>query len=324
MSGPTFDLIQHLHRQREFSERTFGPGARTAGVIDHIRKELREIEAAPADIGEWIDVVLLALDGAWRSGASPEAIAAALLMKQTRNEARTWPDWRTADPTKAIEHDRSGEEPTPSREPVALPTDAGGCVTKRFVIFTTPGEVPEKKGGWLKDEHLIDFLRAMMLHDDWKPGFRASVLELTWDNDLWASSASEYLLMHDDAIGPRRARKAWEAARAEHERIYKTSPKMKLGDEIDSYRKATAITHSATSLLEHERLFKALRDESWDLRCFGIPTAGGDDFDIGWRVIGHWQAEPCERTVAEVFSDDPVEAVRQAVAALKVGQKGGA
>lgn len=107
----TFDLVQHLHRQRAFSERTFGPGARTTGVIDHIRKELREIEAAPTDISEWIDVVLLALDGAWRSGASPEAIVAALLMKQTRNEARTWPDWRTADPNKAIEHDRSGEAP---------------------------------------------------------------------------------------------------------------------------------------------------------------------------------------------------------------------
>ena len=27
--------------------------------------------------------------------------------KQVKNEARTWPDWRTADPNKAIEHDRS-------------------------------------------------------------------------------------------------------------------------------------------------------------------------------------------------------------------------
>ena len=80
------------------------------------------------------------------------------------------------------------------------------------------------------------------------------------------------------------------------------------------------VTHPATDALrEHERLFKALRDESWDLRCFNIPT-GGDDFDIGWRVIGHWQAEPCERTVAEVFSDDPAEAVRQALAALQAEQ----
>ena len=105
--SPTFDLIQHLHRQRDFSERTFGPGARTAGVCDHIRKELREIEAAPADITEWVDVILLALDGAWRSGATPEGIAAAILAKQTKNEAREWPDWRTMSPDRAIEHVRS-------------------------------------------------------------------------------------------------------------------------------------------------------------------------------------------------------------------------
>jgi len=141
----------------------------------------------------------------------------------------------------------------------ALPTDEGGCVTKRFVIFTTPGEVPEKKGGWLKDEHLIDFLRAVMLHDGWKPGFRATVLELTWDNDLWASSASEYLEIHDDAIGSRRARKAWQEARAKHERIYKAAPKMKPGTEIDSYIKATAITHPAPDGLQ--RAVEAIRAE---------------------------------------------------------------
>lgn len=101
------NLVEHLHRQRAFSERTFGPGARTAGVCDHIRKELREIEAAPADITEWVDVILLAFDGAWRSGATPEQIAAAIEAKQTKNEARQWPDWRTADPSKAIEHVRA-------------------------------------------------------------------------------------------------------------------------------------------------------------------------------------------------------------------------
>lgn len=103
---PIFDLVSHLERQRQFSERTFGPGARTAGVCDHIRKELKEIEEAPADLEEWIDVVMLALDGAWRTGASSSAIAAALAAKLAKNEARTWPDWRTAEPGKAIEHVR--------------------------------------------------------------------------------------------------------------------------------------------------------------------------------------------------------------------------
>ncbi len=106
---PAFDLVAHLLRQREFSERTFGPGARTKGVIDHIRKELAEIEAAPDDVEEWVDVIILAFDGAWRAGWEPEAIIQAIVAKQLKNESRKWPDWRTAAPDKAIEHDRSAD-----------------------------------------------------------------------------------------------------------------------------------------------------------------------------------------------------------------------
>lgn len=106
----TFDLVEHLHRQRDWSEKTFGPGARTAGVLDHIAKELNEIRAKPNDCEEWADLILLALDGAWRHGHSPAKIAHAIASKQTKNESRKWPDWRTSDPNKAIEHDRSGDE----------------------------------------------------------------------------------------------------------------------------------------------------------------------------------------------------------------------
>ena len=107
MSIISLDLVRHLHRAREFSRRTFGPGARAAGVIAHIRKELVEIEAAPTDLEEWIDVATLAFDGASRAGYSPEEIATALVTKQAKNEARTWPDWRTASPDAPIEHVRS-------------------------------------------------------------------------------------------------------------------------------------------------------------------------------------------------------------------------
>lgn len=106
----TFDFLAHISRHMEFSQRTFGPGPRAAGVVDHIRKELREIEAAPHDLEEWIDVLMLALDGAWRSGATPEQIVSQLVAKQTKNEGRKWPDWRTAPPGKAIEHDRSQDQ----------------------------------------------------------------------------------------------------------------------------------------------------------------------------------------------------------------------
>jgi hypothetical protein len=101
-----FDFRAHLQRQREWSERTFGPGDRAQGVVDHIRKELVEIEAEPGDLSEWIDVAVLALDGAWRSGASVDEIIAAFIANLSRNEQRTWPDWRSAPPDKAIEHER--------------------------------------------------------------------------------------------------------------------------------------------------------------------------------------------------------------------------
>lgn len=106
LSSHRFDLTAHLYRQRCWSTATFGPHSRFRGVIDHIRKELEEIEEQPLSLEEWIDVVILAFDGAWRAGHQPEEIVAALLAKQAKNEARAWPDWRTADPTKAIEHVR--------------------------------------------------------------------------------------------------------------------------------------------------------------------------------------------------------------------------
>lgn len=99
--------VGHLERQRAWSLRTFGPGRRTAGVIDHIRKELVEIAEAPTDLSEWVDVVILALDGAWRAGWEPQEIIDVIRAKQAKNEAREWPDWRAMSDDVAIEHVRS-------------------------------------------------------------------------------------------------------------------------------------------------------------------------------------------------------------------------
>lgn len=71
-----FDLEAHLIRQREFSIRTFGPGARTKNVCQHIRKELAEIEAQPRDVMEWVDVIILGFDGALRAGLEPGNLVA--------------------------------------------------------------------------------------------------------------------------------------------------------------------------------------------------------------------------------------------------------
>lgn len=122
LRGGRLDLTTHMQRVVEFSSRTFGPGERTLGIIDHIHKETKELldtDAMPYDtpesrrqamLAEWIDVVILALDGCWRTGSSPEEITAALLAKQETNEGRKWPDWRTMTPDQAIEHDRSHDE----------------------------------------------------------------------------------------------------------------------------------------------------------------------------------------------------------------------
>lgn len=99
-----FDLVQHIRRQREFSLKTFGPSPRTKGIIDHIQEELVEIEAQPNDIMEWVDVILLAIDGAWRVGHEPEQIAAAIKDKQRINEERNWPDWRECSQDESIGH----------------------------------------------------------------------------------------------------------------------------------------------------------------------------------------------------------------------------
>ena len=98
------NLMAIINRQRAFSLRTFGPGQRDQGIIDHIKKELEEIKQSPGDLEEWIDVIILALDGAWRNGFASAEIVEMLNFKQMKNENRQWPDWKTAKPGKAIEH----------------------------------------------------------------------------------------------------------------------------------------------------------------------------------------------------------------------------
>lgn len=103
------NLTEHLARQAAWSLQTFGPGARTFGLLSHIRSELDEISAQPDDLYEWIDVVILAFDGAWRAGYTPEQIAEALAAKQAKNETRTWPNWQDYNQDTAINHMKDPE-----------------------------------------------------------------------------------------------------------------------------------------------------------------------------------------------------------------------
>jgi hypothetical protein len=84
-------------------------------VVDHIRKELIEVldETSPNGAAQdWVDVVILALDGLTRCLVAnqedydrvPRMTCQMIEAKQNRNEQRDWPDWRTAPADKAIEH----------------------------------------------------------------------------------------------------------------------------------------------------------------------------------------------------------------------------
>jgi hypothetical protein len=62
------------------------------GILDHIRKELGEILDDPSDLDEWIDVLILAMDGYWRAGGTPSGLMQRLRNKQQVNFTRQWPE----------------------------------------------------------------------------------------------------------------------------------------------------------------------------------------------------------------------------------------
>ncbi len=100
------NLEKYIQDQIEWSIDNLGPYERTSGLLKHISKELIDVEKDPHDTEEWIDIIILAIDGAWRHGATPEQIAETLNYKQWKNKMRSWPDWRNIGDDNPIEHVR--------------------------------------------------------------------------------------------------------------------------------------------------------------------------------------------------------------------------
>ncbi len=84
-------LEKYLNIQIGWSLSVFGSGHRTEGILKHIESEIEEVRNSPYDVEEWVDIVILALDGAWRAGHLPEDIIKAMQDKQTKNCNREWP-----------------------------------------------------------------------------------------------------------------------------------------------------------------------------------------------------------------------------------------
>ena len=125
-----------LEKMIAWSRKTFGPGTRAEMIYDHLQKEMKELKLAQESkrseeiIGEYVDIAMIAIDGIWRMLeydpieqherylADPDnpdlntnyelahSIMHRLNAKLAVNKQREWPDWRTVDANKAIEHIR--------------------------------------------------------------------------------------------------------------------------------------------------------------------------------------------------------------------------
>jgi hypothetical protein len=102
--GFTTPLSTILFRQKEFSQTRFGDGADMYGITAHIRQELIEIENAPDDLEERVDLFILSMELLWKSGRSMIDILSVIDYKQTKNESRKWPNKSDIHPGEPINH----------------------------------------------------------------------------------------------------------------------------------------------------------------------------------------------------------------------------
>lgn len=88
------NLFSFLNRQRRWSNNTFGRTtdiyARAAATIEHIESEVIEVKADPTSLEEWIDLTILSMEGAMRSGHTPHQVCMELERKFAKNQTRVW------------------------------------------------------------------------------------------------------------------------------------------------------------------------------------------------------------------------------------------
>ena len=75
-----------------------------------------------------------------------------------------------------------------------------GHVRRAFVIYEEPGKIPQTKGPFVRDSEVEKMLREMKSHHH--PDTRYTVAEITFDLDLWLTTASEFLTLQEIARMP--------------------------------------------------------------------------------------------------------------------------
>lgn len=92
MEEKPWTILQYIQTQIKWSLKIFQQGRSDTDLIDNIQKKLDEIKNQPGKLTEWIDIIILGLDGAWRNGFAPVDIIKALREKQLINITNNEPD----------------------------------------------------------------------------------------------------------------------------------------------------------------------------------------------------------------------------------------
>lgn len=85
-------LLIFLQQQSEWSQATFGLDSERGpiGPLKHLEKEAREAQAAPMDIEEYADILLLLFDSSRRAGFTPLQLIEAGIAKVEKCKTRVW------------------------------------------------------------------------------------------------------------------------------------------------------------------------------------------------------------------------------------------
>lgn len=87
-------LLELVLKQAEWSQDVFGPDSDRGpvGALRHLKQEADEAIAAPNDLTEYADCLLLLLDASRRAGFSVQQLIHAAIDKQAVNSERNWPE----------------------------------------------------------------------------------------------------------------------------------------------------------------------------------------------------------------------------------------
>lgn len=77
--------------------------------------------------------------------------------------------------------------------PYLPPVDDDGSIRRRWLTVQVPGRIAEKKGPFKSYDSTVDF--ALRLYDSHPAGTLVTMLELTWDFDLWVSPGNDLVFM---------------------------------------------------------------------------------------------------------------------------------